>query len=409
MKKLYLTLLCVTLFFLSWHLRESPSPFLIPYYDEEMKLYGYCTMDGKKVISPHFAYAELFSENGLAIVVDKDETGTGAIDKTGKYILPPKFSFYGRTWSCGLMPLRDPDVKRFNYYTQSGYYNERGRCVINPQYDYVSDFSDNGLALVRMGSEKTGKWEYINRYGKTVITPEYDYHKPFENGLAAVRLGDAETGKWGFINERGIEIIPPQFDRVFPFTADGLARVRIGDFESGKWGFINKSGDYVIEPKFDESEDFAENGLARVRIGNARDGRWGYIDRRGNIVIKPQFVYANDFSLSGLALVWTEDDEAFYINESGEFVTDPMELYPKLYAEKGPIRVALNKGYKYLNEKGETMFEINMPYAEDFTDDGIAKAGYYWDGDHYNFEKHNPIYHYINIRGEIIRPQNKEQ
>ncbi len=332
MKKLYLPLLCATLLFLSWHLRESPSPFLIPYYDEEMKLYGYCTMDGKEVISPHFAYAELFSDNGLAIVVDKDETGTGAIDKTGKYILPPKFSFYGRTWSCGLMPLCDPDIKRFNYYTQSGYYNERGRCVIKPQYDFVSTFSDNGLA-----------------------------------------------------------------------------RVRVGDFESGKWGYIDKSGVFVISPAFDEAEDFAANSLARVRIGNARDGRWGYIDKLGSIVIEPQFRHANDFSVCGLARVWTENNEAVYINEAGEFVTDPAQLYPQLYAEKGPIRVALDKGYKYLDEKGETIFELDMPYAEDFTKDGIAKAGYYWYNDYYSSERHNPIYHYINTRGEIIRPQNKEQ
>ena len=405
MKKLYIPLLCVTLLFLSWHLHESPSPFLVPYYDEEMELYGYCTMDGKEIISPHFAYAELFSDNGLALVIDKDETGIGVIDKTGKYIIPPKFGYPGKNWNCGLISLWGPETKRFGGDALYGYYNERGRCVIKPQYDYVSAFSDNGLALVRTGSEKTGKWEYINRYGKTVITPEYDYHKPFENGLAAVRLGDSETGKWGFIDEGGNEVIPPQFDYVYSFTADGLARVRIGDFESGKWGFINKSGDYVIEPKFDEAEDFAENGLARVRIGDARDGRWGYIDRSGSIVIKPQFGYANDFSVSGLARVWTENDEVAYINEAGEFVTDPMELYPRLYTENGPIRVVSEKGYKYLNENGETIFELEMPYAEDFTKDGIAKAGYYWYNDYYSSERHNPIYHYINTRGEIIRPR----
>lgn len=405
MRKLNIPFLVIILFLLSAALIEPASPFLVPYYDEETGLYGYCTPDGENVISPQFLHAELFSDNGLALVIDKDETGTGVIDKTGKYILPPKFRSISRAWSCGLIPLSDPDVKKFNYYTQSGYYNEQGRCVIKPQYDYVSDFSDNGLALVRTGSEKTGTWEYINRYGKTIITPDYDYHKPFENGLAAVRTGDDVTGKWGFIDELGNEVISPRFDYVYSFAANGLARVRIGDAPTGKWGYIDKTGNFVIKPEFDEAEDFSENGLARIRIDESACGKWGFIDRSGSIVIKPQFDIAYDFLSCGLAKVWTENEEYSYINEAGEFITDPKELYPKLYAEKGPICVASDGGYKYLDENGETIFRIDMQYAGDFTEDGIAKAEYYRYDDYSGFEMHRPIYHYINTRGEIIRPR----
>jgi hypothetical protein len=40
--------------------------------------------------------------------------------------------------------------------------SESGRFVINPQFDEADRFSD-GLAAVRIGDDKTGKWGYISR------------------------------------------------------------------------------------------------------------------------------------------------------------------------------------------------------------------------------------------------------
>ena len=37
-----------------------------------------------------------------------------------------------------------------------------GHFVINPQFDYASGFAD-GLALVRIGDDKTGKYGFISR------------------------------------------------------------------------------------------------------------------------------------------------------------------------------------------------------------------------------------------------------
>jgi hypothetical protein len=37
-----------------------------------------------------------------------------------------------------------------------------GTFVINPQFDLAYQFSD-GLARVRIGADKTGKWGYISR------------------------------------------------------------------------------------------------------------------------------------------------------------------------------------------------------------------------------------------------------
>ena len=50
-----------------------------------------------------------------------------------------------------------------------GYIDETGHWVINPQFDEVKDFADNGLARVKLN----GKWGYIDKTGKMVIEPKY--------------------------------------------------------------------------------------------------------------------------------------------------------------------------------------------------------------------------------------------
>ena len=71
--------------------------------------------------------------------------------------------------------------------------------------------------------------------GKMVINPQFDWADDFHEGLALVRIGDNKTGKFGFIDKSGKMVVNPQFDEVVLFR-EGLARVRIGD----EWGFISR-------------------------------------------------------------------------------------------------------------------------------------------------------------------------
>ena len=68
-----------------------------------------------------------------------------------------------------------------------------------------------------------------------VINPQFDSAFPFSDGLARVRIGDARTGKYGFIDKTGFLVINPQFHLAWSFS-DGLAHVKDGT--TGKFGFI---------------------------------------------------------------------------------------------------------------------------------------------------------------------------
>ena len=50
-----------------------------------------------------------------------------------------------------------------------------------------------------------------HKTGEIVINPQFDYAGCFSEGLAVIRVGDQNTGKFGFIDKTGQMVIKPQF------------------------------------------------------------------------------------------------------------------------------------------------------------------------------------------------------
>ncbi len=65
-----------------------------------------------------------------------------------------------------------------------------------PLFDLVEPFSEEGIAIVRIGNEKTGKYGYIDKEGKYIILPRFDHAEEFYDGLAIVGV----DGKYGYID-----------------------------------------------------------------------------------------------------------------------------------------------------------------------------------------------------------------
>ena len=107
------------------------------------------------------------------------------------------------------------------------------------------------------------------------IPPQYDEVSDFSENLAEVRVKD----KVGFIDIRNRFVIEPKYEMPeklggFKF---GLAAVKI----NGKYGFIDKKGTLIINSTYDFAEDFDENLLAVVKM----NGKFGAIDVGGNLVV----------------------------------------------------------------------------------------------------------------------------
>ena len=72
---------------------------------------------------------------------------------------------------------------------------------------------------------------------------QYKNIENFHEGLAKVRLGDYKTGKYGFIDTTGKEVVPPKYDRADSFS-EGLALVKL----NYQYGFIDTTGKEVVPP-----------------------------------------------------------------------------------------------------------------------------------------------------------------
>ena len=192
-----------------------------------------------------------------------------------------------------------------------GFTDDKGKMIIKPQFDWISNFSED-LAAV----QSNGKFGFINKIGEIVIPLQFDGVYDFSEGLAVIQI----QNKLGYINKKGEIVIPAQFDNVHHFV-EGLAAVKIKE----KWGYINKKGKIVISPRFDEAYSYGEFDLAVVCI----DSKYGYIDKTGKIIIPAKFDGAYWFS-DGLAIVKinsTFGNNLGYINRTGKMIIKPQFEY----------------------------------------------------------------------------------
>jgi 2',3'-cyclic-nucleotide 2'-phosphodiesterase (5'-nucleotidase family) len=81
-----------------------------------------------------------------------------------------------------------------------------GKILTKIKYEYISYFSDNGLALAK----SDGKYGFIDKNGKEIIDFQFQDAHGFKYDLAAVKLND----KWGFVNTNGDLVINCEFDNV---------------------------------------------------------------------------------------------------------------------------------------------------------------------------------------------------
>lgn len=264
------------------------------------------------LFGPQFEQAGIESDyafsEGLA-AVPLTHAKWGYIDKTGKFVIKPRFHFaFSFSEGRAIAAIAEPSFEEPKY----GVIDKQGRWIVEPQYESVEEFSE-GVAAVEIG-KKVG---FIDLQGTTVIKPQFDNYgqcpgsqgsNRFSEGLAPVAI----DWKWGFIDHAGKWVIKPAFDCAMPFS-EGLALVGVRDEKRG-WllGYIDKTGATVIKPQYSEARSFIGK-LARVWIGMSEDEvlfkalqdqqagkpkeeiekelernkpKYGFIDRTGKLVWK---------------------------------------------------------------------------------------------------------------------------
>lgn len=206
---------------------EGFSEGLAPVQLEDDGKWGYLNKAGEVAIEFSYDYAQEFESKRASVDLGEFEF---LINQQGQILDTVKFEYKKRkfpiigsanVWKLGKLNSRGDTIMQMKYrsfgYPQGelmwyftgekyGLADTTGTILIEPIYDKLTYFSDNGLALAR----RDGKYGFIERDGTVHIEFQYLNARGFKYGLAAVQV----DGKWGFINENNSFEIEPIFENV---------------------------------------------------------------------------------------------------------------------------------------------------------------------------------------------------
>jgi hypothetical protein len=142
---------------------------------------GYLNVNtGEMVIKPEYDHAWIFSE-GLAAVVKDDKVGF--INKDNEFVIPYKFDYGYRMFDVDILFEGGLSIM-IDDRGACGLIDKSGNWVIEPKYDEIHSGWRNKYRVVR----DNGKYGLLS--DSTFTLPlEYDYIEYAENGVVAVKDG----------------------------------------------------------------------------------------------------------------------------------------------------------------------------------------------------------------------------
>lgn len=317
--------------------------------------YGYIDKTGQFVIKPIYLFVSPFSED-CAVVTSATELQV--IDKTGKVL-------FKRATNGALASIPRPykeGLSVANDGLATGFADKTGKFVIEPKYQMARDFSE-GLAAVASADFKNWApmtWSFIDKSGKTVIAGPFQLAFSFSQGLAAVEIGD----KWGFIDQTGKFVIPAKYSWASSFSED---RAIVSDKDSSLFHYIDNKGADAFDGAFGVAARFSEGVACFGYKANKLDG---LIDKHGKKVQLPEGLeFAGDCS-NGLITVRNSDDDCGFANQQGELVIKPTFDGARSFSE-GLAPVAKNEQWGFIDPSGKMVIPPAFSEAQVFSE-GLA-------------------------------------
>lgn len=311
--------------------REKRTGVIIPdkFRSDKNGLWGYKTKE--TIIEPQFEIAEWFNAAGWASV--RKDGKWGVIDTKGNWLIEPKYD-YVSNYSEDLAAACEKD--------ECGFINRQGNWVIkSPSIELICVYKDrnnkyntqyrcfdrsyfaDGLAPV----------EYDKEYYIHVIDSDNNIRKEYE-AVFPPNYQSNINPVYGKIKDNKFIVVTSN-----PTEEEKKSLTQGSRYYKTKKGYINKNGEIVIKGNYVTIKPFSE-GLAAVDIG---DENYGYINTKGEWVIKPQYTDANDFK-NGIAYVKKYD--------------------PQVRIEKQKEWEQGLKKFKIKQEKENTINKSNINYSK---------------------------------------------
>lgn len=236
--------------------KSNPSSFregLAKIADSETFHYYFINKKGVKV-TDDFLMAKDFNE-GICLVQSAATKKYGAIDNTGKAVIPLKYSAIGKGFFGDILVASNG--KKW------GAIDRKGQTVIPFDYQFLTDY-EHGVSLVK----SDGKWGILDKENHFAMQPEWENMK-FLDSADQNYVWVMQDSLWhcydrsvkSFAFEQG-------FEGAFNFNENNLAYVLNDD----KFGVIDITGFYVVPPVMEELFQAEEAILYMQEIGKNRLG-----------------------------------------------------------------------------------------------------------------------------------------
>lgn len=315
------------------------------------KKYGYIDNTISFVIKPIFNEAMDFQLNGLAVVKLKDLYGI--INTSGDFIIQPEYSYIS-DFSEGLAIA----IKEDSFLVL----NENGKILTTKPYNYISIYR-NGRALFSQQDEEKGfLYGYLDRNGKEIIPAQYISASDFVDGKALVQR---EQEKFELINLNGNVL----YSYTYPFVGHlGEGFLSFKESPSGKFGYIRESGEIAIPTHYSSVEAF-KHGKAVVNLSeDFLENKYGLINTKGQFIIAPIYNDIIILNEDRIAVGKAIDKEKPYYgsiyalaDKEGNFLTD-FKYYNISNFNEGVASVYDDKFTFFIDRYGKVM--TNLPIVE---------------------------------------------
>lgn len=196
---------------------------------------------------------------------------------------------------------KSQELYRIQVGGKCGFINEKGKLMIEPQFDRAYWYFSDGVCYAEIGERKG----LINTDGEFVVELDNSINWVYQsqNGVSVFLT---KNGKRGIINIGGEVVLPATFKTIIRDESNGF----IVEDTLGNQGYVNYQGEFIVPCKYDEIHSVNE-GLMVVAINN----KYGYMDTTGVLVIDTVYNDARDFG-DGLARVKIGEKWQF-INHEG--------------------------------------------------------------------------------------------
>ncbi|MCO7355907.1 WG repeat-containing protein [Riemerella anatipestifer] len=321
-------------------------------------------------------------------------------------------------------------IKRNNKY---GFINDSGKIVIEPNYKYIGEFSNNVCSVTNELDEF--HFNYNNKdyfhSESTIIDIEGNILFPFKKytQINEFYCGFAfcyhqKLKKYGVIDKQGTEVIPFIFEKEeieYSHFSNNLARIK----KENKFGFINIENSLIIPCIYDQASNF-ENGFSLVKIKSKdflidtngtifksehkivstfkenrgivkSNKKFGFIDEENNLIIEYLFDDVLGHFVNGICLV-KRNGKYGAININGENVIDFI-FDDVRWIGNNVFPAKIKNKWTLVDLQGNIKFVPIFNYIQDFNK--FQHQLDYFDSNLTRAVLNGKDY-YINVNGEII-------